>query len=163
MSVKMVLLTGTIVVAGIVADAGVIGVRVHEKQPDGTNLRLYVPANLVPAAMKIAPARELDRAAIRAKEFLPAIRIAADELQRIPDGPLVEVNSPREHVSIVKSGGSLIIDVDDAHDTVHVSVPLKMLSKLARDLEARAARAVPGSEMEGRFDEDQPLDAKPWK
>ena len=150
MSVKLMFMTGTLVVGGIVADAGMIGVRVHEKKPDGTNLRLYVPAILVPVAMKIAPERELDRAAMRAKEFLPALRIAVEELERIPDGPLVEVQSPREHVSIVKSGGSLVVDVDDAHDTVHVTVPLKMVSNLARDLEARAERVAPVQESQNR-------------
>ncbi|HEV8383848.1 MAG TPA: hypothetical protein VGQ11_03175 [Candidatus Acidoferrales bacterium] len=143
MSVKMVLLTGTLVVTGIVADTGIIGVRVHEKKPEGTNLRLYVPAILVPAAMRIAPVRELNRAAMRAKEFLPAMRIAVEELERIPDGPLVEVDSPREHIRIVKSGGSLVVDVDNARETVHVSVPLRMVSNLARDLESRADQGTP--------------------
>jgi hypothetical protein len=160
MSVKLFFLTGTLVVAGVVADTGIIGVRVHEKKPDGTNLRLYVPAILVPAAMKIIPECELDRAALRAREFLPAMRIAAEELERIPDGPLVEVDSPREHVRIVKSGGSLIVDVDDAHDTVHVSIPLRMVSQVARNLEARARQAAP--ELESRWDvhKDAAVDSK---
>ena len=160
MSVKLAFLTGTLVVAGIVADTGIIGVRVHEKKPDGTNLRLYVPAILVPAAMSIVPAHELDRAAMRAKEFLPAMRIAAEELERIQDGPLVEVHSPREHVSIVKSGGLLVVDVDDARNTVHVTLPLKMVSKLARDLEARASQATP-EQLDGNLlRRDTSLDAK---
>lgn len=143
MSVKMIFLTGTLVVAGIVADAGMIGVRVHEKKPDGTNLLLYVPAVLVPLGMKIAPERQLESAMRRAKEFLPAMRIVAEELERMPDGLLVEVLSPREHVMIVKSGGSLVVDVDNDRETVHVSVPLQMVRNLARDLEARAQRMDP--------------------
>jgi hypothetical protein len=142
----MVLLTGTLVVAGIVADAGIISVRVHEKKPDGTNVRLYVPAIVVPIGMKFAPEKELNRAAEQAKEFLPALRIAAEELARIPDGPLVEVTSPKEKVSIVKSGSLLVIDVDDAGETVHVSVPIQMMNQLARELEARAQRLAPRAE-----------------
>ncbi|MBI1750882.1 MAG: hypothetical protein HY234_11360 [Acidobacteria bacterium] len=138
MSLKVVFLTGTLVVAGIVADGGMIAVKVHEKKPDGTNLRLYVPAVLVPIGMKFAPEEELCGAAEQAKEFLPAMRITAEELSRIPDGPLVEVSSAREKVSIVKSGGSLVVDVDGPGETVHVAVPLKMAKKVVRELEARA-------------------------
>jgi hypothetical protein len=151
MSVKMVFLTGTLVVGGIVADAGFIGVRVHEKKPDGTNLRLYVPAVLVPLGVRLAPERELARAMSHAREFLPAMRIAAEELERIPDGVLVEVDSPREHVLIVKSGGSLVVDVDSDRETVHVSVPLKMVRNLARDLEARARHTMPVQDSQLRF------------
>lgn len=143
MSVKMVFLTGTLVVAGIVADAGFIGVRVHEKKPDGTNLRLYVPAILVPLGVRIAPERDLERAMSHAREFLPAMRVAAEELERIPDGPLVEVDSAREHVLIAKRGGSLVVDVDSDRETVHVSVPLRTVRNLARDLEARGGNAAP--------------------
>lgn len=163
MSVKMVFLTGTLVLAGIVADAGFIGVRIHEKKPDGTNLRLYVPAALVPLGMKLAPERELERAMSQAREFLPAMRIAAEQLERIPDGLLVEVSSPREHVLIVKSGGSLVVDVDDAGETVHVSVPLRMVRNLARDLEARGRRTPPVRDSQNRLHSGEALDTNVLK
>ena len=38
---------------------------------------------------------------------------------------LVEVSDPGEHVLITKSGGSIVIDVNDPGDEVHVSVPLR--------------------------------------
>ena len=151
MSVKMVFLTGTLVLAGIVADAGFIGVRVHEKKPDGTNLRLYVPAIVVPLGVRLAPERELARAMSQAQEFLPALRIAAEELERIPDGLLVDVDGPREHVLIVKRGGSLVVDVESDRETVHVSVPLKVVRNLARDLEARTRNTLPVQDSELRF------------
>jgi hypothetical protein len=44
---------------------------------------------------------------------------------------LVEVTSPHENVSIVKRGDSLVIDVDEANESVHVSVPLKLVSIVA--------------------------------
>ena len=163
MSVKMVLLTGTLVVAGIVADAGMIGVRIHEKKPDGTNVRLYVPAILVPAAMTFVPEQELEQAMRQAKEFLPALRIAAEELERIPDGPLVEVRSPREHVSIVKRGGSLVVDVENADETVHVTLPLKMVSKLARELEARARHKTPVQDSRSQSPQGGPIDTRETK
>ncbi|MCL4523725.1 MAG: hypothetical protein M1453_13215 [Acidobacteria bacterium] len=158
MSVKMVFLTGTLVVAGIVADGGIIGVRVHEKKPDGTNLRLYVPAVLVPLGVKLAPERELERALRHAKEFLPAVRIAAEELERIPDGLLVEVRSPREYVLVEKRGGYLVVDVDNERETVHVSVPLKMVRQVARNMEARALRANSTQDSQDKFPGRETLD-----
>jgi hypothetical protein len=143
MSAKMIFLTGTLVVAGIVADAGIITVRVTEKKEDGKNIHLFVPAILVPMGVKLAPERELERVMHRAREFMPAMRIAAEELERIPDGLLVEVKNPREYVHIEKRGGSLVVDVDNDRESVHVSVPLKMVCNVARELEARAQRVDP--------------------
>jgi hypothetical protein len=160
MSVKMVFLTGTLVLAGIVADAGFIGVRVQEKKPGGTNLRLYVPAVLVPLGLRLAPERELERAMSQAREFLPAMRIAAEELERIPDGLLVEVSSPREHVLIVKRGGSLVVDVDSDRETVHVTLPLKIVRNLARDLEARAQHATPVQDSRDQTFKGEPIDTR---
>jgi len=145
MSLKMVFLIGTLVLAGIVADGGIIAAKVHQKKPHGTNLRLYLPAVLVPVGMKIAPGEPLRRAASEVKEFLPAMRVAAEELSKCPDGRLVEVSSPREQVRIVKSGGSLVVDVSSAQEEVHVSLPLKMVGKVFRELEARAPPAAEGS------------------
>ena len=51
-----------------------------------------------------------------------------------PDGPLVQVTSPHEKVSIVKRGDPLVIDVDEANETVHVSVPLKVVEVVARQI-----------------------------
>ena len=143
MSAKMIFLTCTLVVAGIVADAGIITVRVTEKKDDGKNIHMFVPAILVPIGVKLAPERQLERAMHRAREFMPAMRIAAEELERIPDGVLVEVKSPREYVHIEKRGGSLVVDVDNDRESVHVSVPLKVVRDAARDIEARAQRIRP--------------------
>ena len=143
MSAKMVFLTGTLVVAGIVADAGIITVHVNQKRAEGNNIHLFVPAILVPLGVKFAPQRELERVMRRSKEFMPALRIAAEELDRMPDCVLVEVKSPREYVHIEKSGGSLLVDVDNDRESVHVSVPLKMVRSVARDLEARGERMEP--------------------
>jgi hypothetical protein len=66
---------------------------------------------------------------------------------------LVEVTSPHEKVSIVKRGDSLIIDVDDANETVHISVPLKVVGVVARQIgrvpPRKAARALEPAPAEG--------------
>ena len=139
MTFKMFALTGTIVVAGLVADAGFVTVKVHEKKPDGTNLCLYVPAILATTGLRVVPEERLARVAREAKDFLPALRVAAEELDRLPDGPLVEVTSPRERVRVAKEGGEIIIDVKTDKEDVYVAVPTRTLRKITRQLEAKLA------------------------
>ena len=59
------------------------------------------------------------------RPYLPAIDAAIPALNDSPDGVLVEVADPGEHVLVRKIGGSIVVDVNDSQDTVHVSVPLR--------------------------------------
>jgi hypothetical protein len=139
MTFKTALLTGTLIVGGLVADAGFVTVRVHEKKHDGASLRLYVPAIIGTAGLSVMPEEKLERLARDAKEFLPALRVAAEELDRIPDGPLVEVSGPREQVRVAKESGELIVDVKSDKEEVYVAVPLRTLRKVTRQLESKLA------------------------
>jgi hypothetical protein len=141
MTFKMVMLTGTLVVGGLVAEAGFVTVKVHEKRHEGTNIRLYVPAILGQAGLTVLPEEKLARVAREAKDFMPALRVAAEELSRIPDGPLVEVSSPREKVRVAKEGGELIIDVRSEKEDVYVAVPLRTLRSVTRQLECKLTAA----------------------
>jgi hypothetical protein len=133
-------LLGTVLVAGgIVSSQGFLHVRVMEKQKDGTHLRLVLPAMAVPIALRLVPDEHLREAAENVRPWLPAIDAAATQLADCPDGTLVEVIDPSEHVAIVKSGGSLVVDVDDPGETVHVSVPLATVRSAADVLARRAA------------------------
>jgi hypothetical protein len=117
---------GSVLVAGAaLSTEGFIHVKVHEKQPGGTNLNLVVPAALVPVALKFVPNIHLPEASEDLGTYLPIIDAAVPALVECPDGALVEVRDNDEHVLITKSGGSLVIDVNDGADTVHVSVPLR--------------------------------------
>jgi hypothetical protein len=117
---------GTAVVAGAaLASEGFIHVRVHEKNPGGKNISLIVPAAVVPVALHFVPRKDLDQAPRDLQEVLPIIDAAVPELEKCQDGVLVEVVDPGEHVIISKAGGSVVIDVNDHDDTVHVSVPLR--------------------------------------
>jgi len=123
---------GTLLVAGaFVYDMGAIRVSVQGKQPGGENVHLIVPAAVVPLALPFVPDKDLQEAAEQVRPWLPAIEAATEELARCPDGPLVQVTSPHEKVSIVKRGDSLVIDVDDANEKVHLSVPVKLVSVIA--------------------------------
>lgn len=118
----------TAVVAGAaLSSEGFIHVKVHEKRPGGDNIRLIVPAAIVPVALHFVPKRDLDEAPADLQQLLPIIDAAVPELEKCSDGVLVEVVDPGEHVLISKSAGSVIIDVNDRDDNVHVSVPLRTI------------------------------------
>jgi hypothetical protein len=119
----------------VVYHAGAVRVSIHQKTPDGHHLRLIAPAVLVPVVLRFVPDEKLREASAEMQAWLPAIKIASRELARCPDGPLVEVDGPQEKVSIVKRGSSLVIDVNSAQETVHISFPLKVVTAVARRLE----------------------------
>jgi hypothetical protein len=124
-------LATTLVAAGILSSQGFVHVHVAEKQKDGTHLRLVIPALAIPIALEFVPARHLQQAASQVRPWLPAIDAAASQLRDCPDGELVEVTEPGQHVSIVKSGGSLVVDVNDTGERVYVSVPLATVRSAA--------------------------------
>lgn len=117
---------GTVLVSGAaLSSEGFIHVKVQEKQADGTHISMMVPAAAVPIALRFVPNENLAQASANIKPYLPIIDAAIPALEKAPDGVLVEVEDPGEHVRIAKSGGSLVVDVNDQEDVVHVSVPLR--------------------------------------
>jgi len=116
---------GTAMAAGAaLSSEGFIAVKVHEKRASGTHLTLVVPAAIVPATLHFVPKEKLKDAGRDIRPYLPIIDAAIPALEDCPDGVLVEVRDPGEHVLIQKAGSSVVIDVDDHGDLVHVSVPL---------------------------------------
>lgn len=117
---------GTAMVAtAALSSEGFIAVRVHEKDANGTHIAFITPAALVPATLHFVPRRDLKEAAANIQPYLPIIDAAIPALEECPDGVLVEVTDPGEHVLISKSHGSVVIDVNDHGDIVHISVPLR--------------------------------------
>jgi hypothetical protein len=128
---------GMLVVGGaFVYNQGAVRVDVREKARDGKHIYLIVPAVVLPAAARLVPRDKLKDARREIGPWLPTIKVASEELARCPDGPLVEVDSNRDHVRIHKQRRSLFIDVDSEEETVHVSFPLQAaadtVSQLAR-------------------------------
>jgi hypothetical protein len=122
--------------AVVVCNEGAVRVDVQEKARNGEHVHLIVPAALGPVAAWLVPRNKLGDARHQIRQWLPTIKAASEQLARCPDGPLVEVDSHREHVRIYKQGGSLFIYVDSEDETVHVSFPLEAaadtVSQLAR-------------------------------
>jgi len=128
---------GTAVVAGAaLSSEGFIHVKVHEKDPNGHNINLIVPAAAVPVTLRFLPREHLGEASENLRPYLPMIDAAIPALEDCPDGVFVEVTDENEHVVISKSGGSLVIDVNDADDVVHVSVPLRAAQSSIHEIAA---------------------------
>lgn len=132
----LVLIGGIVVAVAVAYAAGTVEVSVREKKPDGTRFHLIVPSLLITGGVRFVPGDELSRAATEIQPWLPAIRVASRELAHCPDATLVEIRSRDERVSVVKDGSHLVIDVEDAEDTVHLSLPLNVLTAVTQRLEA---------------------------
>lgn len=120
---------GTVALAGaVISSEGFIHVKVHENQPNGTHLSFVVPAMIVPVTLKFVPRKYLAGPARQIGPWLPVIDAALSGLNDCADGTtLVEVTDPNQHVSVVKSGGAITVDVQDPDETVHVAVPLRAM------------------------------------
>jgi hypothetical protein len=117
---------GVALVGGtVLCEEGFIQVRVHEKQPDGTNVNVVVPAALLPVTLRLVSNRSLAGAVDSVRPYLPVVDAAIPALEDCPNGALIEVTDANEHVLITKRGGSIVVDVTDPEDKVHVSVPLR--------------------------------------
>lgn len=132
-------IVGTVVTGvGVLCSEGMIEVSVVERQPEVHHVYVIAPAMLVPIGMHFAPQRDLSRAAAQIQPWLPTIRAALDQLRESDDVTLVEVKEPSEHVRVAKEGGSIVVDVQDKDETVHVSTPIRAISSTIEQLAASA-------------------------
>lgn len=121
----------------LTARSGVVNVHVVERQPEVHNIHVIVPGILVTTTLHFIPARCFHDSGSDVRQWLPVVRAAADSFAKMPDTVLVEVTDPQEHVVVRKSGGSLITDVNDQDENVHVSVPVRTLRATAEILAAK--------------------------
>jgi hypothetical protein len=119
---------------GVLFSEGVVSVKVVEKNPQGVHIHVIAPAMLAPIAVYLMPRHVLAKAARQIQPNMPAIRAALDGLRDSDDVVLVEVKEPGEHVEVATSGGSVVVDVDDADETVHVSAPIRAISSTVDQL-----------------------------
>jgi len=133
----------TMIGGAVLFHEGAITVNVKEMHAGKEPQHVFViaPAAVVPWAIKMIPERHMPRLPEEALQALPAIQAAADELERMPDTVLVEVESKREHVKVSKEGGYLVVDVTGDREEVHVSVPVRAARHTIEELLERAATA----------------------
>jgi hypothetical protein len=124
-----------LLVAGTVAATGLVTVNVHDKT-EGTHLYLPVPAALVYLGMDLLPlvVDDHDLADMRRDmgEWGPFVSATLQGLADCPDGVLVDIRDHDETVRIVKEGRSFEIRVRSKTDSVDISVPARLFSKVAR-------------------------------
>ena len=130
---------GTLVLAGAYTfHEGVMRLDVDEDHADGHHVHVWVPAAMVPLAVRAVPKHYLEHAAGQAAPWLPTLRALTRELKKYPEAELVEVDDSRGHVRVRTHEGKLTIDVDEPGDQVHVACPLAMLESVERELEKDA-------------------------
>jgi len=130
----ILLMTPIFALATAVAVTGTVTVSVQEKGPDGTRIYVPVPALLIDAAIALAPRviPEDELADVR-REIAPyrdSLEALVAEIEKIPAGVLVEVESRDEHVRITKTWRSFEISVESEDADVRVSVPARLLGRV---------------------------------
>lgn len=132
---------GVALVAGMMAfSEGAITVQVNNHRREGGNVNLFLPAAVVPAALRMVPAHHFGQIPPEARRMLPAVREAMRSAAHLPDFVLVEVDSPRERVRIEKKGSRLLIHVEERDEEVFVAVPLRTIASTLREIERAADR-----------------------
>lgn len=114
-------------------------IRVDEHRAGGSHVHFWVPATVVSAGMHLAPKDQLNHVTEGARPFLPVLRELAKELEKYPNVELVDVTDARDHVRVAMEDGKLRIDaVTGDGDVVHLSVPARVLSEVADELQEKA-------------------------
>ncbi|HTW24153.1 MAG TPA: hypothetical protein VMD78_11165 [Candidatus Baltobacteraceae bacterium] len=121
--------------AGMLCSEGMVNVKVVEKRPEGLHLHVIAPAMLAPIAVGLAPQDRMAYAGRKIHLYMPEIRAAIEGLNASEHVVLVEVREPGQHVEVAKRDGSIVVDVDDAGETVHVSAPLRAIASTVDGLD----------------------------
>jgi hypothetical protein len=132
-------LAGTAIAGvGLLCSEGMIQVNVVQKRAEGHHIRVMAPALLLPIGMHFAPKDGISEASEEIQPWLPTIRAALSQLRECDDFVFVEVKEPGQQVRVAKSGGSMVVDVNDEEQSVHVSAPIRAMSSAVEELAAAA-------------------------
>lgn len=130
---------GTLALASVyVFHEGVIRVDVDELRAGGSHVHVFVPATVVPIALRVAPRHHLEDAAAKASPYLPVLREVAKELKKYPNTELVDVRDGQQHVHVSVHDSKIYVDAVDEDQNIHVSVPVETISDVADRLESLA-------------------------
>ena len=137
-------LTGVMVTGvGLLFSEGVVEVKVVEKQPEVHHIFVVAPAILAPIGMRFVPRHHLYEAAEQLRPHLPEIRAALEGLREADDMTFVDARDHDQHVQVMKSGGSIVVDVHDKDESVYVSVPIRAISSTVEELAAASPATQP--------------------
>lgn len=131
----VLILSWVALIGAVYAWGGVATVRVQDRQ-EGVNLYVPVPMALVDAAVTtssfVVPEEEWLDLDVELGEWGPMLHAMLDELDKLPDCTLVEVEDGPTHVRVFKEGGALKVQVDDEEVHVKVSVPMRSARRTLR-------------------------------
>ena len=113
-----------------------ISVNVETRQPEKHHVFVVAPAMLVPITMHFIPKEHLAEHVHEIQPWLPTIRASLNALSESDDITFVEVKEPGHNVRVAKSGGSMVVDVNENDETVHVSTPIRAMSSAIEELAA---------------------------
>ena len=130
----LVLLMPIFAFATAVAATGTVSVRVHEQGEDGVRLYLPVPALLIDlavfAAPHLVPNEALAEVRREIEPFRAGLEVLAEEIEKCPRGVLVDVQTPDEHIRVVKGWRSFEVTVEGEDADVRVSVPARLAGRV---------------------------------
>ena len=120
---------------------GVLRVDVDQSRGDAHHVHVWLPAAVVPMALHFVPRQKMEEAGEKAEQFMPLVHAVAKELQKYPEAELVDVRDGEQHVHIRTRNGSLLIDVDEPGEVVHVACPLATIDDVSSELASFAPGA----------------------
>jgi hypothetical protein len=127
---KAILIAAVATPLALAAMAKYVIVDVREGGPEGTRLIVPVPIMLAQIAARFAPQEVRHLHDPELAGHMPLLRVVARELQRVGDADLVRIEERDETVSIVKSGGDLVIEVAQPGEQVYVRFPVAALERI---------------------------------
>jgi hypothetical protein len=135
---KVVLGAAAVAAAGVglLCSEGLIEVNVVERQPEVHHVYVLVPAALVPMTVHFIPSRKFGHASRELQPWMATIRAALEQLRETDDVTLVDVTEPGQRVVVTKQGGSVVVDVHDQDETVHVSAPIRAIASTIEQVAA---------------------------
>lgn len=113
---------------------GLVRVSVDETRGHGTHVHVWAPAAMIPMALHFIPRGNMQEAGERAGQYMPLVHVIAKELQRYPEAELVDVRDGNERVYVRTHNGTLLIDVEQPGEEVHVACPLSTIDDVSREL-----------------------------
>lgn len=131
---------------------GLVSVRVKEHGPHGSDISLTLPGAPLQAFISFVPDECFDRGT-EMRRVAPILKELSGQLRRLPDCVLIDVEDrgADENVRIAKRGGNLVIDVQSPKETVHISMPIRLLGTILNQVGSSAddAWGTKGSAMVG--------------
>ena len=127
---------GSVVLAGcggfIVTVMMMSWVVVDVDTADGVHLKVPVPLMALRCAAGCIPIDEMEIPELpdELRQNKEAMLMVLRELRDCPDAMLVDVVTPDATVTIAKSGDDVLVDVEADDATVHVSVPVRRMTRV---------------------------------